>query len=124
MKRHQDLSAITALLRIRRRLAAHLARARCSTTPVLRAGAEVLSLTRAEEKAMASLLHLLEPSVREELAAEHQAIQEDLCLLQWLQHTAPDSADATTLAASLASRMCRHIDRDTRLLQRAAVIGP
>jgi hypothetical protein len=121
MARHEQQLALSKLTRIRRRLDAPADPAGAARE-VLRAGSALMSFTRTEDQVLASLFDLLEPSVRAELTAEHQAIAEDLGLLESLQRTGPDSPDATTLAASLAARMCRHIDRDVRLLQCAAVM--
>jgi hypothetical protein len=57
--------------------------------------------------------------VLDEMRAEHEEISRDLELLDWLVCSTPDSPDAAVLAASIASRMLRHVSRDGRLLARA-----
>jgi hypothetical protein len=66
---------------------------------------------------------LLDPAVQRDLAGEHEQIAEDLQLLEWLLRTTPDSPDVTVLTTSLLQRMRQHIDRDGRLLARAAGLG-
>ena len=86
---------------------------------VLEAGAAVLRFAEREEQAFASVAPLLDPAVRQELAAEHRQFAEDLELLEWLIETTPDSPDVAVLTTSLIRRMRQHIERDGRLLSRA-----
>jgi hypothetical protein len=113
------VSALARLLRIRRDLDENGATAG-ATQKVLRAGAALMSFARTEEQMFGSFFRLLDPTVQADILAEHQQFEEDLSLLESLQRSAPGSPDATALTASLASRICRHIDRDARLLRRAA----
>ena len=62
----------------------------------------------------------LDPAVVAELQAEHNQMDEDLQLLDWLLENTPDSPDILALTDSLAERITRHLARDSRLLARAA----
>jgi hypothetical protein len=91
---------------------------------VLAAGQTLLGFARQEDEALAALARLLEPAVIEEMRAEHEEISQDLDLLAWLVSSTPDSPDVAVLAESLARRMHRHVNRDGRLLARAAGLPP
>jgi hypothetical protein len=82
-------------------------------------GRALLAFAEREEKAFAAVTSLLDPAVHQDLAAEHQRLDEDLQLLDWLVRTTPESPDVPVLTASLLTRMQQHIDRDGRLLTRA-----
>jgi len=84
------------------------------------AGRALLAFADYEDEAFSGLAPLLDPAARQELVTEHQQIAEDLILLDWLLHTTPDSPDVAVLTASLLRRMRQHLDRDGRLLARAA----
>jgi hypothetical protein len=86
---------------------------------VLAVGQTLLAFARQEDEAFSALNRLLEPAVLDEMRAEHEEISRDLELLDWLVCSTPDSPDAAVLAASIASRMLRHVSRDGRLLARA-----
>lgn len=83
-------------------------------------GQALLSFAEREGNAFSAVTPWLDPAVHQELAMEHQQIAEDLQLLDWLVRTTPDSPDVTVLTAALLRRMRQHIDRDGRLLARAA----
>ncbi len=85
-------------------------------------GESLLAFARREDEAFSALAPLLDPAAQAELTAEHQHFAEDLELLDWLLHTFPASPDIATLNASLIPRMQQHIDRDGRLLARAAAL--
>lgn len=86
-------------------------------------GRSVLAFAGTEGKFLGVLLSVLEPAVREDLAAEHERLADDLALLDWLMETEPESPDVTSLADSLVRRMRSHLSRDARLLERAACLG-
>ena len=86
----------------------------------LAAGRALLAFADCEDEAFLGLASLLDPAARQEFVAEHQLIAEDLTLLDWLLQTTPDSPDVAVLTDSLLRRMRQHIDRDGRLLKRAA----
>ena len=85
-------------------------------------GESLLAFARREDEAFSVLAPLLDPATQAELTAEHRHFAEDLELLDWLLHTSPASPDIATLTASLIPRMQQHIDRDGRLLARAAAL--
>lgn len=87
---------------------------------VLELGTEVLRFAEQEERAFFPLLPLLDPVARAELGHEHDEIGEDLKLLEWLIATTPDSPDVEILAAAVVRRVRQHVERDGRLLRRAA----
>ena len=87
---------------------------------VLAAGQTLLAFARQEDQAFSALNRLLEPAVLDEMRAEHEEISRDLELLDWLVTSSPESPDAAVLAESIARRMLRHVNRDGRLLARAA----
>lgn len=89
---------------------------------VLAVGRDVLAFAAREEDAFESLLPLLDQSARGVLEQEHEHLDEDLRLLEWLLANTPDSPDVTALADSLARRMAEHLERDGRLLARAAAL--
>ncbi|SRR6266545_2198634 len=87
---------------------------------VLELGMEVLRFAAHEERAFFPLLPLLDPVARAELGHEHDEIGEDLKLLEWLIATTPDSPDVEILSAAVIRRVRQHVERDGRLLVRAA----
>jgi len=89
---------------------------------VLDAGRHVLEFAEREEDAFESLLPLMDQAVRGVLKTEHEQFGEDLRLLEWLLANTPDSPDVAALATSLARRMTEHLERDGRLLARAAAL--
>ncbi len=119
MTTHEDLAGLIAqqraLLERIDALGAHPAE-------VLALGTEVLQFAAHEERAFFPLLPLLDPIARAELGHEHDEIGEDLKLLEWLIATTPDSPDVGILAAAVVRRVRQHVERDGRLLQRAAAL--
>lgn len=89
----------------------------------LRVGRALLAFARREDEAFSAVAPLLDPVVQLELEGEHRQFEEDLQLLEWLVTTTPDSPDVLVLTVSLRSRMRHHVDRDGRLLARAALIA-
>jgi len=87
---------------------------------VLELGTEVLRFAEHEERGFFPLLPLLDPIARAELTHEHDEIDEDLKLLEWLLATGPDSPDVDILAAAIVRRVRQHVERDGRLLLRAS----
>lgn len=85
-------------------------------------GEALLAFAGREGEAFSAIAALLDPSVQAELATEHRQFAEDLELLEWLLRTTPGSPDVAVLTASLIRRMRQHIDRDGRLLARAALL--
>jgi hypothetical protein len=85
-------------------------------------GEALLAFASREDTAFSGVASLLDPAVTQELASEHAQLAEDLQLLDWLVRTTPESPDVDVLTASLLSRMRTHIDRDGRLLTRAAAL--
>jgi hypothetical protein len=114
---------LDALLTEHRELHSHIEGLLASPRETLAAGEALLAFAKHEDAAFAALTPLLDPAVQAELSAEHQQIAEDLELLRWLLRTTPDSPDLSVLTTSLVRRMRRHIDRDGRLLARAAGLG-
>jgi len=97
----------------------------CPLTPadVLAVGRSLLAFAGTEGQSLRLLLSLLEPAVRDDLAAEHERLADDLALLEWLMEMEPGSSDVTALADSLIRRMRAHVSRDARLLEKAARLG-
>lgn len=91
-----------------------------SPAAVLAAGETLLAFARRENEAFAALTRLMDVAVVNEMQAEHEEIERDLELLEWIVATTPDSPDASVLAESIARRMLQHVSRDGRLLARAA----
>ncbi len=96
---------------------------RLSATQTLRVGQALLAFARREDQAFSAVAPLLDPVVRLGLEVEHRQFEEDLQLLEWLVKTTPESPDVLVLTVSLRMRMRQHVDRDGRLLARAAVMG-
>jgi hypothetical protein len=117
-------SILEALIAEHRDLQTHIEGLLASPRETLAAGEALLAFAKHEDEAFSALTLLLDPAARAELNAEHERIAEDLELLGWLLQTAPDSPDLPVLTTSLVRRMRRHIDRDGRLLARAAVLTP
>jgi len=113
-------STLTALLAQQRALQERAQTMGDRVEDALAMGAALLAFAAREDQAFSALTPLLDPAARQELAAEHEEISEDLGLLDWLLRTTPDSPDIAVLTASLLRRMRQHIDRDGRLLARAA----
>lgn len=95
---------------------------RSSPRQTLAVGGALLEFAAREDEAFAALSSLLDPAVQAEMQAEHQQIAEDLELLDWLLRTTPESPDVAVLTLSLIRRMRQHVDRDGRLLTRAAAL--
>ena len=117
-------STLNALIEEHRELQMQIEGLLASPRETLTAGAALLDFARHEDDALATLAPLLDPAVQAELRAEHTQIADDLDLLRWLLRTMPDSPDVPVLTTSLVRRMRRHIDRDGRLLARAALLSP
>ena len=113
-------STLTALLAQQRALQERAQTMGDRVEDALAMGAALLAFAAREDQAFSALTPLLDPAARQEFAAEHEEIAEDLGLLDWLLRTTPDSPDIAVLTASLLRRMRQHIDRDGRLLARAA----
>ena len=114
---------LLALLNEQRTLEAQLHDLGGNAGHVLAAGAALLEFASREERAFATMAALLDPVVRNELAGEHEQFAEDLELLAWLVGTSPDSPDVPVLTTSLVRRMRQHVERDGRLLARAATFA-
>jgi len=114
---------LDALLAEYRELQSHIEGLLASPRETLAAGEGLLAFARHEDAAFSALTPLLDPAVRAELSAEHEQIADDLELLRWLMRTTPESPDLQVLTTSLVRRMRRHMDRDGRLLARAALFG-
>lgn len=108
------------MLQEHRGLAAALDRSSLSPEDVISLGRSLLSFAGTEGQSLAVLLSMLEPAVRDDLAAEHERLEDDLALLAWLIEAAPESPDIADLSESLVRRMRDHVSRDGRLLERAA----
>jgi hypothetical protein len=117
MTTHDDLEGLMAQ---QRALLERLTAVGHGAGEVLRLGTEVLRFAEFEERAFFPLLPLLDPIARAELAHEHDEISEDLKLLEWLLATTPDSPDVEILAGAVLRRVRAHVERDGRLLRRAA----
>jgi hypothetical protein len=113
-------STLAALLAEQRALEERIHRVEASPEEAMVAGEAVLAFAAREESAFSAVSRLLDPAVQRDLAGEHEQIAEDLKLLEWLVRTTPDSPDVTVLTTSLLRRMRQHVDRDGRLLARAA----
>lgn len=111
---------VCRMLQEHRGLAAALDRSPLSPADVIALGRSLLAFAGTEGQSLAVLLSMLEPAVRDDLAAEHERLEDDLALLAWLIEAAPESADVADLAESLVRRMRDHVLRDGRLLERAA----
>jgi hypothetical protein len=117
MTTHDDLEGLLAQ---QRALLERLAAVGHDAGEVLVLGTEVLRFAEFEERAFFPLLPLLDPIARAELGHEHDEIREDLKLLEWLLATTPDSPDVGILSAAVVRRVRAHVERDGRLLRRAA----
>lgn len=116
-------STLAALLDEQRALEERIHRLEACPEDALVVGEALLGFAAREESAFSAVARLLDPAVQRDLAGEHEQIAEDLQLLEWLLRTTPDSPDVTVLTTSLLRRMRQHIDRDGRLLARAAGLG-
>ena len=117
MTSHEDLAG---LMEQQRALLDALSATGHDAAAVLELGTEVLRFAELEERAFFPLLPLLDPIARAELGHEHDEISEDLKLLEWLLATTPDSPDVEILTAAVLRRVRAHVERDGRLLRRAA----
>lgn len=120
MSNSQRTTALATLIDSQRAMEALVRQAGHSPQDVLEIGRQVLQFAEREEEAFRSLLPLMDNAVRTGLATEHEQFGEDLRLLEWLLAHTPDSPDVSALASSLARRMTDHLERDGRLLARAA----
>ena len=119
MTTHDDLDALMARQRL---LLNRLNTLGPGAQELIELGTEVLRFAEYEERAFFPLLPLLDPIARAELGHEHGEIGEDLKLLGWLVATTPASPDVDILAAAIVKRMRAHVERDGRLLARAAAL--
>jgi hypothetical protein len=117
-------SMLAALLAEQRELDARLPDPGSTPEDTLAAGEALLRFASREGETFSALAPLLDPAAQAELAAEHQQFAQDLELLDWIVRTTPDSPDVQVLTASLGRRMRQHVDRDRRLLVRAAGLAP
>lgn len=83
-------------------------------------GDALLAFAGREDTAISAVARLLDPAAQPELEAELRQIAEGLTLLDWLVRSTSDSPDVIVLTTVLVQRMRQHIDRDGRLLARAA----
>jgi hypothetical protein len=83
-------------------------------------GRALLAFAGHEDAMLSRLALVIDPDAQSELTAEHRQIADDLELLEWLLQNVPESPDVDVLSASLLRRMQTHIERDGRLLSRAA----
>ncbi|HJR60577.1 MAG TPA: hypothetical protein VJ813_14295 [Vicinamibacterales bacterium] len=113
-------STLAVLLAEQRELEERVHRLEPCAEAALMIGYYVLAFAAREDEAFAALAPLLDPAARQELAADHHQIAEDLALLEWLLSNGTDSPDIAVLTSSLIRRMRQHVDRDGRLLARAA----
>ena len=116
-------STLAALLAEQRALEERIHGLEARPEDALVVGEALLAFAAREESAFSAVARLLDPAVQRDLAGEHEQIAEDLQLLEWLLRTTPDSPDVTVLTTSLLRRMRQHVDRDGRLLARAAGLG-
>ena len=113
---------LSELLAEQRELEGRIHELQASPSDTLAVGEALLAFAAREDEAFSTLAPLLDPAAHAELAAEHQQFAEDLELLDWLHRTTPGSPDVSMLTTSLIRRMRQHIDRDGRLLARAATL--
>ncbi len=113
-------AALAGLKQTQQRLEERAQALGTSPQEVLELGNGLLEFAEHEDEAFAALATLIDPEARAELAAEHQQLAADLDLLAWLLSTSPDSPDVDVLSAALARRMREHMERDGRLIARAA----
>lgn len=85
---------------------------------VLNLGAAVLLHASLEPAHLERVLRLVDPTVRRELADEHEHLEEDLDLLQELNDTEPEAEDVALLADAVLARLRAHLERDERTLYR------
>jgi hypothetical protein len=121
MTRSDRRSALATLLE---ELGARIDHATPRPEEAVAIGEALLTFAGREDDLFSALAPLLDPAARQDLAAEHHRIAEDLALLDWLVRTTPDSPDVPILTTSLLRRMRLHIDRDERLLARAEGLTP
>lgn len=122
MMRSMGESMLTALTSELRELESRRRDPEATARHTMAIGRSLLAFAEREHDLFSSLLPLLDPAVQASLAAEHRAIADDLELLRSLLETIPGSPDIAVLSASLARRMREHVDRDRRLLTRAATL--
>jgi hypothetical protein len=113
-------AALATLLRAHQEIEARVQLAGQSPADLLAIGQRLLEFAAREDEAFSAVIPLLDPAARAQLAADHEQLGEDLGLLEWLLTSSPDSPDVPALAESLARRMTHHVERDGRLLTRAA----
>jgi hypothetical protein len=116
-------STLAALLGDQRALEARVHDLRANPRETLAFGEALLAFAAKETEVFSVLAPLLDPAVETELGAEHRQFAEDLELLDWLLRITPESPDVAVLTESLLCRMRQHIDRDGRLLARAAILA-
>ena len=114
---------LVALLAEQRALEDQVHDLRLCAEQTLRVGQSLLAFGRREHEAFSAVAPLLDPVVQLSLEVEHRQFEDDLQLLEWLVKTTPESPDVLVLTVSLRTRMRQHVDRDGRLLARAAVMG-
>ena len=111
---------LAALLAEQRSLEERVHDLRLDAEEMLRVGRDLLAFARREDEAFSAVAPLLDPVVQLDLAVEHRQFEEDLQLLAWLVETTPACPDVLVLTVSLRMRMRQHVERDGRLLARAA----
>lgn len=85
---------------------------------ILTLGSAVLLHGLFEEAHLFPAHRLLDPSVRDLLAADHEQIGDSLALLEELIAAPAPGADLPSLAAALVDHLRRHVARDARVLYR------
>ena len=84
---------------------------------VISLGAEVTAhvIATAELRSQNRVLDLV---VTEELDSEHRRLADDLCLLETLNDTNPESVDVKTLSSALLDRIQTLLEREQRMIYR------
>ena len=115
----RETAQLTEMAQAHRKLIKHAQRMDSIQTAneVISLGAEVAAHVAATAE-LRSQNRVLDVVITEELDGEHRKLAEDLCLLETLNETNPESVDVETLTSALLTRIQTLLEREQRMIYR------